>query len=130
MKPKTLVDQVRASAAEQGREVQFGMSAFVICRDSTTAAQEEHARLHSLRYEEPIAGVDRKAVMTRTYGYAVGHIGTNGGTAAGMVGTPQQIADQFRAFQDIGVTTFLLQFHPMLEEMDRFGEYVIPRLCV
>lgn len=127
---KTLVDQVRASAAEQGREVQFGISAFVICRDSTTAAQEEHARLHSLRYEEPIAGVDRKAVMTRTYGYAVGHIGTNGGTAAGMVGTPQQIADQFRAFQDIGVTTFLLQFHPMLEEMERFGEYVIPRLRV
>ena len=45
-----------------------------------------------------------------------------------MVGTPQQVADQFRAFQDIGVTTFLLQFHPMLEEMERFGEYVMPRL--
>lgn len=125
---KVLVDQVRAYAAEEGREVQFGISAFVICRDSTAAAQEEHARLHSLRFEEPIAGVDRKVVMIRTYGYAVGHIGTNGGTAAGTVGTPQQVADQFHAFQDIGITTFLLQFHPMLEEMERFGEHVIPLL--
>ena len=125
---KVLVEQVRAYAAEEGREVQFGISAFVICRDTLQAAQAEHARLHSLRFEEPIAGVDRKAVMIRTYGYAVGHIGTNGGTAAGMVGTPPYVADQFRAFQEIGITTFLLQFHPMLEEMERFGEQVMPLL--
>ena len=107
-------------------------------RKWSTAAQRhrrradvaEHARLHSLRFEEPIAGVDRKVVMIRTYGYAVGHIGTNGGTAAGMVGTPPYVADQFRAFQEIGITTFLLQFHPMLEEMERFGASVIPRLDV
>ncbi len=83
-----LVDQVRAYAAEEGREVQFGMSAFVICCDSTAAAQEEHARLPSLRFEEPIAGVDLNVIMIRMYGYAVGHIGTNGGTAAGTVGPP------------------------------------------
>ena len=104
---KVLIDQVRAYAAEEGREVQFGISAFVICRDSMTAAQEEHARLHSLRCEDWIAGVDTKVVSLQTYGYAPGHVGTNGGTAAGTEGTPQQVADQFRAFQDIGVTTFL-----------------------
>ena len=125
---KVFVDQVRAYAAEEGREVQFGISAFVICRDSLSAAQEEHARLHSMRFEAPVPGVDRKVVMARTYGYPVGYVGTNGGTAAGTVGSPQQVADQFHAFQDIGVTTFLLQFHPMFDEMERFGEQVMPLL--
>ncbi len=127
---KVLVDQVRTYAAEEGREVQFGISAFVICRDSVTAAQEEHTRLHRLRFEEVVAGVDRKAVMPLTYGYPAGHVGTNGGTAAGLVGAPQVVADRFHEFRDIGVTTFLLQFHPMLEEMERFGEHIIPRLSV
>jgi hypothetical protein len=31
--------------------------------------------------------------------------------------------------EEIGVTTFLLQFHPMLEEMERFGEQVVPLLA-
>ena len=71
----------------------------------------------------------RKVVMIRTYGYAVGHIGTHGGTATGTVGpSPQQVAYQFYACQDNRITTFLLQFHSMLEEMERFGEQVIPLL--
>jgi alkanesulfonate monooxygenase len=45
------------------------------------------------------------------------------------VGTPQDIAGRLREFLDIGVTTFLLQFHPMLEEMARFGEQVVPLLA-
>ena len=110
-----LVDQVCAYAAEEGREVQFAISAFVICRDSTAAAREEHARLHSLRFEEPIAGVNLNVIMIRMYGLAIGHIGTNGGIAAGTVGTPQQVADQFRAFQDIDITSF-----PLLKDYEAF----------
>lgn len=73
-------------------------------------------------------GVDRQVVMIRTYAYRPGAVGSNGGTAAGLVGTPQQIADRMQEFFDIGVTTFLLQFHPMQEEMQRFGEQVVPLL--
>ena len=69
-----------------------------------------------------------KLPMIRTYAYRAGAVGSNGGTDAGLVGTPQQIADRLHAFHDIGVTTFLLQFHPMLEEMQRFGEEVVPLL--
>lgn len=67
--------------------------------------------------------------MIRTYAYASGYVGSNGGTAAGLVGTPEYIAERFQEFVDIGVTTFLLQFHPMLEEMRRFGEQVVPLLA-
>jgi alkanesulfonate monooxygenase len=125
---KSLIDHVRPYATECGRHLQFGISAFVICRKTEEEAWEEHARLHAMRVEEAIPGVDRKVQMIRTYAYRPGAVGSNGGTDAGLVGTPQQIADRLRAFRDVGVTTFLLQFHPMLEEMQRFGEEVVPLL--
>ncbi len=128
-KTQELVDQVRELGAAQGRTLQFGISAFVICRDTREAALAEHARLHALRFEEAIPGVDRKVVMIRTYAYAPGYVGSNGGTAAGLVGTPRDIAERLLEFREIGVTTFLLQFHPMLEEMARFGEQVVPLLA-
>jgi alkanesulfonate monooxygenase len=126
---KMLVARVRALAAAEGRTIQFGISAFVITRKTREAAQAEHDRLYALRHEEAIPGVDPKVVMIRTYAYARGYVGSNGGTAAGLVGTPQDIAERFQEFLDIGVTTFLLQFHPMLEEMTRFGEQVVPLLA-
>nr|ART37393.1 E110 [uncultured bacterium]ART38452.1 G406 [uncultured bacterium] len=126
---KTLVDRVRALAAAEGRDLQFGISAFVIGRETREVAQAEHDRLYALRSEEAIPGVDRQVVMIRTYAYARGYVGSNGGTAAGLVGTPQDIAERLQEFLDIGVTTFLLQFHPMLEEMARFGEQVVPLLA-
>jgi len=126
---KMLVDRVRALATAEGRDIQFGISAFVIARETRAAAQAEHDRLYALRHEEAIPGVDSKVVMIRTYAYARGYVGSNGGTAAGLVGTPQDIAERFQEFLDIGVTTFLLQFHPMLEEMARFGEQVVPLLA-
>lgn len=128
-KTKVLVDQVRALGEGQGRDLQFGVSAFVISRDTRAEAEAEHARLHQLRSEDGITGVDPSVVMMQTYAYARGYVGSNGGTAAGLVGTPQDIADRIVEFLDIGVTTFLLQFHPMLEEMERFGETVAPLLA-
>jgi alkanesulfonate monooxygenase len=126
---KVLVDQVRELAAAQGRDLQFGISAFVICRETMAEAQAEHARLRSIRSEEAVPGIDPKVVMMQTYAYAPGYVGSNGGTAAGLVGTPQDIVGRLQEFLDIGVTTFLLQFHPMLEEMARFGEQVVPLLA-
>ena len=127
-KAQELINHIRPYSAANGRELKFGISAFVICRNTEQEAQEEHARLHTMRFEEPIPGVDHDVIMIRTYAYRPGAVGSNGGTDAGLVGTPQQIADRMRKFLDIGVTTFLLQFHPMLEEMQRFGEQVLPLL--
>jgi FMNH2-dependent dimethyl sulfone monooxygenase len=45
---------------------------------------------------------------------------------AGLTGTPEQIADRIRAFEQAGVDLLLLQFSPQLEEMERFAEAVIP----
>jgi FMNH2-dependent dimethyl sulfone monooxygenase len=55
-------------------------------------------------------------------------VGINGGTDAGLVGTPAQIAETLRRMAAAGIETFLLQFHPTLEELERFGTEVIPLL--
>ncbi|NKB35779.1 MAG: hypothetical protein GKR93_01230 [Gammaproteobacteria bacterium] len=55
-------------------------------------------------------------------------VGTNGGTVAGLVGTPEQIAERMHEFESLGIETFLLQFHPTLEEIERFSSEVIPLL--
>ena len=51
---------------------------------------------------------------------------SNRGLRSGLVGTPEQVADRIRAFEDAGVDLLLLQFSPQLEEMERFAEEVIP----
>ena len=51
---------------------------------------------------------------------------SNRGLRAGLVGTPEQIADRIREFSDAGVDLLLLQCSPQLEEMERFAEEVIP----
>jgi alkanesulfonate monooxygenase len=56
------------------------------------------------------------------------HIGTNGGTAAGLVGSYDTVAGRIREFHDLGIETFMLQFQPFEREMRRFAHNVIPRV--
>jgi len=51
---------------------------------------------------------------------------SNRGLRAGLVGTPERVADQVRAFSGAGVDLLLLQCSPQLEEMERFAEQVMP----
>ena len=51
---------------------------------------------------------------------------SNRGLRAGLVGTPEQVAERIVEFEDAGVDLLLLQCSPQLEEMERFGETVIP----
>jgi dimethylsulfone monooxygenase len=50
---------------------------------------------------------------------------SNRGLRAGLIGTPDQIIDRVRAYEDAGVDLLLLQFSPQHEEMARFGRDVI-----
>ncbi|MFT5414598.1 MAG: alkanesulfonate monooxygenase SsuD [Gammaproteobacteria bacterium] len=124
---KEIVYDVRRLAAGYGRELRFGISAFVICRESESAAQAEFERLVDLRNTE-IVGADKDVVMLQAVPYGKAEVGTNGGIHAGLVGTAEQIAERMRAFEAIGIETFLLQFHPTVEEIERFGEHVMPLL--
>ncbi len=51
---------------------------------------------------------------------------SNRGLRAGLVGTPEQVAERVIALEQAGVNLLLIQCSPQYEEMERFAEEVIP----
>lgn len=122
-----------STRSRSGPPVRFGLSAFVIARETEQEAQDELAHFWELaaldapRAEKLFADADEKAVMFQTF-QRFPAIGTNGGTAAGLVGTYDQVADRLVQFHDLGIELFMLQFQPAQREMTRFAEQVFPRV--
>jgi FMNH2-dependent dimethyl sulfone monooxygenase len=119
------------SAAGPGelRPMEYGMAAYAIVRDSEAEAQRELERITNVSPGSPGFGNYQDWVRnTQLEGslslqdYSV----SNRGLRAGLVGTPEQVAERVRAFQDAGVGLLLLQSSPQLEEMERFSEQVMP----
>jgi len=50
------------------------------------------------------------------------------GVGLAIVGNPEQVAAKLRAYQALGVSTFILSGYPHLEECRRFGDLVMPLL--
>ena len=117
-----------ARAAEHGKTFSYGVSGYVIVRDSEAEAQDELARLLDVQsdpeayasYQDFVAGSQLESQVSLEE-YSV----SNRGLRAGLVGTPAQVTERLRAYEDAGVDLVLLQFSPQREEMARFGEQVI-----
>jgi FMNH2-dependent dimethyl sulfone monooxygenase len=107
----------------------FGMAAYVIVRPTAEAAQREVARITNVapgspgygNYQDWIAHTKLEQQVSLE-DYSV----SNRGLRAGLVGTPEHVAQQVRAFADAGVDLLLLQCSPQLEEMERFAAEVMP----
>jgi FMNH2-dependent dimethyl sulfone monooxygenase len=108
----------------------FGVSGYVICRDTEAAAQAELDRILNIRsspeayasYQDFIAGSQLESAVSLEE-YSV----SNRGLRSGLIGTPDQIIGRLRAYEQAGVGLVLLQFSPQHEEMARFGAQVISR---
>ena len=50
------------------------------------------------------------------------------GVAVAIVGDPAQVTAKLRAYQHLGISTFILSGYPHLEECRRFGQLVMPLL--
>jgi alkanesulfonate monooxygenase len=116
-----------------GAPLRFGLSAFVVARETQAEAEEDHQRLLGLAakdadvHELQRRKADPKAVMFQTMAKYV-RVGTNGGTASGLVGSYDQVSQRICAFHRAGVELFMLQFQPLRAEMRRFAAEVIPRV--
>jgi alkanesulfonate monooxygenase len=127
-----LIGDVRARP-RTGAPVRFGLSAYAITRKTEEEAEavleefQGYAALDAPRKARMRENVDPKAVMFQTF-KKYPAIGTNGGTAAGLVGSYDQVAERIHAFHDLGIELFMLQFQPLEAEMRRFAEHVIPRV--
>lgn len=109
----------------------FGVSGYVVCRDTQEETAREIARITDVRgaargyanYEQWIAGTKlEQRVSLEDYSVS------NRGLRAGLVGTRAQIAERLDGFARAGVDLTLLQFSPQAEEMERFAAEVIPLL--
>jgi alkanesulfonate monooxygenase len=122
-----------AARPRVGVALRFGLSAFVIARDTDAEAEQAHRRLLALAAQDaPMraiqrANTDPKVVMMQTMQKSP-RVGSNGGTAAGLVGSYDTVAARIRAFHAAGIELFMLQFQPFEAEMRRFAEEVFPRL--
>ena len=73
------------------------------------------------------ANTDPKSVMAATM-RRIPRVGSNGGTAAGLVGSYDQVAERIVAFNRAGIETFMLQYQPFEADMRRFATEVMPRV--
>jgi len=127
-----LIDSVQ-KRPRNGAPIKFGLSAFVIARPTEEEAKAELAKAweYAEGDKEALAhlsgNADPKAVMFQTFA-KYPHIGTNGGTAAGLVGSYEQVAERIVDFYQIGIDLFMLQFQPFEIEMARFAKEIIPRV--
>jgi dimethylsulfone monooxygenase len=108
----------------------FGVSGYVICRDTGAQAQAELDRILNVRsspeayasYRDFIEGSQLESrVAVQEYSVS------NRGLRSGLIGTPDQIIGRLRAYEQAGIGLMLLQFSPQREEMARFGADVIAR---
>jgi len=127
-----IADMRRRREAAGLPPMEYGIAAYAIVRDSEAEARKELERITNVtpgspgyhNYQDWIANTQLESRVTLE-DYSV----SNRGLRAGLVGTPEQVAEQVQAFEDAGVGLLLLQCSPQLEEMERFAEAVIQPLA-
>jgi alkanesulfonate monooxygenase len=137
---------MREAEAAVGRRVPHGMRCHVIVRETETEAWAAADRLISridpsvrAAFVEAASRTDSEGqrrqvalstgtslVVEENLWAGVGLARTGVGLA--IVGNPEQVAAKLRAYQAVGVSTFILSGYPHLEECRRFGELVMPLL--
>jgi alkanesulfonate monooxygenase len=117
-----------------GAKLRYALSAFVIARQTEAEAQAELARGFAIADQDAelrrklTANTDPSVVMFQTIARTQ-TLGSNGGTAAGLVGSYDQVAARIVQFAQLGIETFMLQFQPTEPEMRRFAHEVRPRVA-
>ena len=118
----------RRLAAGRPEPFRYGVSGYVVVRDTEEQAQAELARILDVQaspqgyasYQDFVAGSQLESQVSLEE-YSV----SNRGLRAGLIGTPAQVAQRIRDYAAAGVDLMLLQFSPQREEMARFGDQVI-----
>jgi FMNH2-dependent dimethyl sulfone monooxygenase len=107
----------------------YGAAGYAVVRSTEEEARREVARITDVRqsaqgfanYQDWVQNTQlERQVSLEDYSVS------NRGLRSGLVGTPEQVAEQVRRFEEAGLSLLLLQFSPQYEEMERFAEEVIP----
>ena len=142
------VEWIQKLAADEGREVRFGLRMHTVTRDTSEEAWAEADRLLAGISDEDIARVQEGLKRSESVGQkrmldlnqgskdglvihpslwaGVGLV--RGGAGTAMVGSYAEIADLIEQYRAVGVEEFVLSGYPHLEEAYWFGEGVLPEL--
>lgn len=104
------VDDMRRRAARHERELEFGISCHVMCAPTDQEAHERARALEAYGQQSRLALISAKAL------------------GAGLLGSPERIAERVERYDAIGVSTLMLHFHPMIEGLETFASEVMPLL--
>jgi FMNH2-dependent dimethyl sulfone monooxygenase len=124
------VADMRARRAATGLgPMTYGLAGYAVVRKTEAEARNEVRRISDVKqsakgyanYQDWLSNTKLEQQVSLE-DYSV----SNRGLKAGLVGTPEQVAEQVRAFEASGAELLLLQCSPQLEEMERFAEEVIP----
>ncbi len=129
-----------------GRRVRYGLRCHVVVRETEAeawaAAERLISRIDPALRDAFVAAADRadsegqrrqrslstgaSLVVEDNLWAGVGL--ARSGVGVAIVGDPAQVEAKLRAYQALGISTFILSGYPHLEECRRFGELVMPRL--
>ncbi len=143
------VDWIKKLAADEGRELRFGIRLHTIARDTGEEAWAEADRLLAGISAEEIERVQSGLRRSESEGQrrmlelnagskdgleihphlwaGVGLV--RGGAGTAMVGSHTEVADLVEEYAAVGIEEFVLSGYPHLEESYRFGEGVLPELA-
>ncbi len=140
------VHTMRTAEQAAGRRVRIGMRCHVVVRETEAEAWQAAERLISRidpavrasfvevsgradsegqRRQNELSASSSLLIEDNLWA-GVGLARTGVGLA--IVGDPAQVEAKLRAYQALGISTFILSGYPHLEECRRFGELVMPRL--
>lgn len=133
---KKQIDDIREKAKANNHSVKIGVNAFVIARDTEEEAQ---AVLREIVAKANVQAVKSFGEATREAGASSKEGGGswakstfedlvqyNDGFRTKLIGTPKQIAERIIELKKVGVDLVLSGFLHFIEEVEYFGEKVLP----
>ena len=130
------IDDLRAVAEAHNRSVKFGLNGFIIARDTEKEARDTLREIVEKANRPAVEGFrgavqqagnstgDKKGMWAdSTFEDLVQY---NDGFKTQLIGTPEQIAERIVAYKRLGVDLILGGFLHFQEEIEYFGEKVLP----
>ncbi|HLS79366.1 MAG TPA: LLM class flavin-dependent oxidoreductase [Nocardia sp.] len=141
------IEKLEALSAELGREhppLEYGLRITTFVRDTTDQAwadaeakvaelaknrpEQNRSRRTAVGQQRLLELAERGDVLDDNLYTAPGRVGGGGAGTTWLVGSPEDVAESLRKYQDLGITHFVLSDTPYLREIKRQGEQLLPLL--
>jgi alkanesulfonate monooxygenase SsuD/methylene tetrahydromethanopterin reductase-like flavin-dependent oxidoreductase (luciferase family) len=130
---KTHSEKIKATARDKyNRKIQVMTYALVVCRDTEEQAKADHRRIidegdwDGARNVMSALGMESQSFAAQIEKFQERFIAGWGGI--NVVGTPEQVVQQFQELSDAGMDGAILGFLDYAEELEHFNEKVMPLL--